>query len=232
MFHYRWYFKEDADKSGTVLPLCGDVTIANELHAQMKRAFTELQVGRLYVVGSNDATAPVIDASYRRFLTAMENHLANQPYMLGARPGAGDFSLYGQLTQLVGFDPTPSAIALELSPRTVSWVEQMEDQSGVDPSEGDWLKLEEAPESLRGLLQEVGRVYVPAQLANVRAVEAGDKTWETEIDGALWTQRTFPYQAKCLRWTNELYQALSDTDRKRVDALLDGTGCEVMLHKT
>jgi len=231
MFHYRWYFQEDADKAGTVLPLGGDVTIANDLHAQMKSVFTERQVGRLHVVGSSDTTAPVIDASYRRFLVALENHLANQPYMLGKRPGAGDFAVYGQLTQLAGFDPTSQAIALELSPRTVAWVDQMEDQSGVDPSDSDWLKLEDAPDSLRGLLQEIGRVYAPAQLANARAVEAGEKTWEAEIDGALWTQRTFPYQAKCLKWTNEHYQALSDTDRQRVDALLDDTGCEVMLHK-
>ena len=61
-------------------------------------------------------------------------------------------------------------------------------------------------------------------------MEAGEKTWETEIDGAQWTQRTFPYQAKCLRWINEHYQALSDTDRQRVDVVLDGTGCEAMLY--
>lgn len=27
--------------------------------------------------------------------------------------------------------------------------------------------------------------FLPAQLANVRAVEAGEKTWESQIDGAL-----------------------------------------------
>ena len=229
MFHYRWYFPEDAEKAGTVLPLGGDVTIPNDLHAQMKSVFTERQVGRLHVVGSNDTTAPVIDASYRRFLVAMENHLANQRYMLGKRRGAGDFALYGQLTQLAGFDPTSAAIALELSPRTVAWVDQMEDHSGVEPSDDDWVKPDDAPDSLRGLLEEVGRVYAPAQLVNARAVEAGQKTWETEIDGAPWTQRTFPYQAKCLKWTRERYQALGDSDRERVDALLEGTGCEVML---
>ena len=33
------------------------------------------------------------------------------------------------------------------------------------------------------LLDEIGRVYAPAQLVNARAVQAGDKTWEVEIDG-------------------------------------------------
>ena len=232
MFHYRWYPAADADNAGTLLPLGFDVSLPQETCAQMKSWVAERQIGRLYVVGSNDTTAPVIDASYRRFLAAMENHLANQHFMLGNRPGAGDFGLYGQLTQLVGFDPTPRDIAHEVSPRTVAWVDHLRDQSGIDPLPTDWIRPEEAPESLKGILAEIGRVYAPALLANARAVEAGDKTWEAEIDGATWTQQTFPYQAKCLMWINEQYRALGNDDRGRVDALLAGTGCEAMLLPT
>jgi len=229
MFHYRWYPEADADNAGTLLPLGMDVSLPADAHAQFKQWVAERQIGRLYVVGSNDTTAPVIDASYRRFLAAMENHLANQKFMLGSRPGAGDFGLYGQLTQLVGFDPTPRQIAHEVSPRTVAWVDHMCDQSGLEPAEEGWTSLDEQPDSLRGLMQEIGRVYAPAQLANARAVQAGEKTWEVEIDGAAWTQQTFPYQAKCLTWTNERYRALSDADRASVDSLLAGTGVETML---
>jgi len=232
MFHYRWYPEADADNAGNLLPLGFDVRMPKEQLAQMKSWVTQRQVGRLHVVGSNDTTAPVIDASYRRFLAAMENHLANQKFMLGGRPGAGDFGLYGQLTQLVGFDPTSRDITHEVSPRTVAWVDHMRDQSGLEPGEQDWVGLEHQPASLRGLMEEIGRVYAPAQLANARAVEAGEKTWESEIDGVLWTQRTFPYQAKCLQWTNERYRALSEDDRKHVDALLHGTGVETMLSLT
>jgi len=159
----------------------------------------------------------------------MENHLANQNFMLGNRPAAGDFGLYGQLSQLVGFDPTSRAIAHEVSPRTVAWVNLMHDQSGLEPTTNDWVSLADQPSSLRDLLKEIGRMYAPAQLANARAVVAGDKTWTTEIDGTLWTQQTFPYQAKCLRWTNERYQALNESDRASVDTLLEGTGVEAML---
>jgi glutathione S-transferase len=229
MFHYRWHPEADADNAGTLLPLGMGVSLATELHMQFKKVFSERQIGRLYVVGSNDTTAPVIDASYRRFLLAMENHLSQQPFMLGNRPGAGDFALYGQLTQLVGFDPTSRAIAHEISPRTVAWVDLMEDQSGLEPVEDDWNSPDELPETLRGILDEVGRVYVPALLANAKAVQAGEKTWEDEIDGATWTQQKFPYQAKCLGWINEHYRALDDDARARVDALLAGTGCEAML---
>lgn len=231
MFHYRWYPKADADNAGTLLPLGMDVSLPADLLTRFKEIFSQRQVGRLYVVGSNDITAPVIDASYRRFLAAMEAHLGSQPFMLGKRPGAGDFALHGQLTQLVGFDPTPRAIAHTVSPRTVAWVDRMEDQCGLEPQESDWTPLEDMPHTLKDLLSEIGRVYVPALLANARAVEAGDKTWGSTIDGAQWTQQTFPYQAKCLKWINEQYRALTGADRARVDAVLAGTGCEAALAK-
>jgi len=229
MFHYRWHAQLDADNAGTLLPLSIDVSMPADAHREFKRYVEDRQVNRLYVVGSNDTTAAVIDASYRRFLAAMENHLGNQKFMLGNRPAAGDFGLYGQLSQLVGFDPTPRAIAHGVSPRTVAWVDLMRDQSGLEPTEQDWLGLADQPESLRGMLQEIGRMYAPAQLANAQAVEAGEKTWEAEIDGAPWSQQTFPYQAKCLRWTVERYRALSESDRANVDALIEGTGVENML---
>ncbi|MFT6956092.1 MAG: glutathione S-transferase [Halieaceae bacterium] len=229
MFHYRWYPEADADNAGTLLPLGMDVSLPIELLTQFKEMFSARQIERLYVVGSNDTTAPVIDASYRRFLTAMEAHLGSQRYLLGNRPGAGDFGLYGQLTQLVGFDPTPRAIAHEISPRTVAWVNKMADQGGLEPTEDEWLSIEDQPDSLKDLLREIGRVYAPSQLANSRAYQAGVNSWEFEIDGATWTQQTFPYQAKCLQWTNQQYRALVEADRARVDSLLEGTGIETML---
>lgn len=224
MFHYRWHFSKDADNAGTQLPLMMGTALPDDTHQSFKTFFSERQIGRLYVVGSNDTTAPIIDASYRRFLTAMEAHLKTQNCLLGERPGAGDFALYGQLTQLVGFDITPRAIAHELSPRTVAWVYRMEDMSGLEPTEDDWNTPGAIPETLRGILCEVGRMYVPAQLANAKAVQAGEKTWQAQIDGALWQQQTFPYQAKCLKWLREAYQALSDSDRTQVDEILCDTG--------
>jgi len=72
-------------------------------------------------------------------------------------------------------------------------------------------------------------VYAPALLANASAVAAGEKSWESMIDGVPWIQQSFPYQAKCLRWINEQYLALNPQDRTRVDSILSGTGCEMLL---
>jgi hypothetical protein len=45
----------------------------------------------------------------------------------------------------------------------------------------------------------------------------------------LWTQKAFPYQAKCLKWIKEEFEALSENDQSRVKTFLDGTGCEKLL---
>ena len=229
MFHYRWYPQADADNAGTQLPLVHQLNLPEEQLAQLKRAISERQMGRLHVVGSSDVTAPLIDASYRRLLLALESHFTQQPFLMGRRPGASDFALYGQFTQLVGFDPTSREITHDLSPRAVAYTGLMEDQTGLDPCVEDWNTPETAPDTLQAILKEVGHVYAPALLANARAMEAGEKTWEMEIDGARWTQQTFNYQGKCLQWINGEYQALTQADRARVDSMLAGTGCEQII---
>lgn len=229
MFHYRWAFEEDADNAGTLLPLGTQQCLTPSQAQDAKQFFSQRQISRLSYVGSNPLTAPVIEASYQRLLGIMQKHLVEQPYLLGARPSACDFALYGQLTQLVWFDPTPRRLAHQLSPRTVAWVDGVSDLSGYEPAQTDWISLEQQPTTLVELLSEVGRLYVPALLANAKAVEAGEKSWSAEIDGNPWEQRTFPYQAKCLQWINEKYLSLNDVDQKRVDDIFSGTGCESII---
>ena len=73
----------------------------------------------------------LLERSYKRFLALLENHFENTPFLLGDKPLSSDFAFYGQMTQLIGFDPTSREIALELSPRSVAWVDIMEDLSGL-----------------------------------------------------------------------------------------------------
>ena len=229
MFHYRWHFEEDADNAGTLLPLAQATNLPDEIHQTAKKYIAERQIERLRVVGSNDTTAPIIEASYKRFLSILEGHFKNSPFLLGDRPSSADFGLYGQLSQLIGFDPTSRKIAHDLSPRTVAWITVIEDISGLSVKDESWSKLEELPLTIKELLKEVGKGYVPALLKNREAHLSEDKTWETEIDGCVWVQQTFPYQVKCLKWINEEYSKLGDADKKRIDALFEDTGCEKLL---
>ena len=136
MFHYRWYFNEDADNAKKMLVLQHKIDIDDDSMNQFGDIIAERQINRLWVVGSNNETAKLIDQSYKRYLSLMEKHLKFLPFMFGQRPSSSDFGLYGQLTQLVGFDPTPRNIAYKQSPRTVSWVTIMSDLSGLHDSGG------------------------------------------------------------------------------------------------
>lgn len=228
MFHYRWYYDEDIDRAGEILPRWNLDSQSEEKTAMMKKVFSERQISRLYVVGSNDTTAPVIEASYHRYLDIMQRHLVEQPFLFGARPSSADFAAFGQLTALTHFDPTPMAYTLEHAPQVYAWVDLVDDLSGVEPRDSDWVSADSLPETVRELLTEVGRVYVPALLANAKALMAGDDMVETEIDGSPWTQKPFSYQGKCLQWLRGEYESLSEDARRKVDAILAGTGCEIL----
>ena len=232
MFHYRWYYSDDIELAGSVLPHYQDVSQPDETIAQMKQMFSERQISRLYVVGSNDTTAPVIEDSYRRFLECLNEHLKTWPFLMGTRPGSADFACFGQLTQLTQFDPTPAKVAAADFPRIHAWVSKMEDQSGLQAESATFVTTDDFPATLTALLIEVGRTYVPVMLANAAAIDQGLDKVETEVEGRQWVQEPFPYQAKCLHWLRSEYARLDDEERRQVDALLAGTGCEKLLTKS
>jgi glutathione S-transferase len=231
MFHYRWHFKADAEKAGGLLPRWSRLTASEEEIAAASKFITDRQVSRLYVVGSNDTTAPVIEASYERYLDLLNAHLGQHPFLMGARPGASDFAAFGQLTQLTHFDPTPMAVTLKRAPRVYAWVEVVEDLSGVEPADSDWFKPTAIPVTILALLKEVGRVYAPALMANAKAIAEGKETFETVIDGKPWKQQTFPYQAKCLQWIRNAYADLSAKDRGAIDPVLHDAGLSALFEK-
>ena len=224
MFHFRWAYEADIDKAGSVLPFFGHMTMPDEQAQTMKKVFSDRQVGRLYVVGSNETTGPVIEESYLRFVRLLDAHLHQHPFLLGGRPGSADFAAFGQLTCLTHFDPTPMAITLRESPRVYAWTERVEDLCGWEVSDADWLDRGAAAVSLRPLLDELARTHMPQLLANAKALAAGEKSFETTIDDKPWTQPSFPYQGKCLRWIREELAGLSEPDQKRAREILDASG--------
>lgn len=228
MFHYRWYHDADATNARRILPHHARTDVSDEKIAPLQQMVGDRQIGRLGVVGSNDVTAGVIEESYRRFLAAFDGQLQRSRFLFGDRPASSDFALMGQLTCLALFDPTPSALTAERSPRTYAWTEATEDLSGLEPRDDDWADATALPESFRGMLVEVGRFHAPFLLANADALERGAEQVETEIAGRPWVQQPFPYQRKCLRWLRESYARLAADARKTVDGLLEGTGCEVL----
>ena len=230
MFHYRWYYDADIDMAGTVLPHWSNIQAPATELKKLKSWVSERQISRLYVVGSNDTTAPVIEASYKRFLTILDSLIQKQKFTLGHRPSSGDFGIYAQLTQLAKFDPTPAAICLDLAPRVHAWTDIVDDLSGHPAQDDGWITVDQIADTLGDLLAEIGRTYAPALLANAKALQDGEEQMETVIDGQPWQQPTFPYQAKCLQSINQAYGQLDGLAKSQLDEILAGTGCEMILN--
>ncbi len=229
MYHYRWAYDDDIDKAGHLLPTSRSLEMDSDRAQQMYDVITQRQIGRRELVGSTDLNAPIIEASYERVLDALTALFSTRDFLLGDRPGRGDFGIFGQLTQLVKWDPTPTAIAARRAPKVITWVDRLDDSSWL-PVEGDhgWIDVDDLPEGTRRLLAEAGRSYAPFMVANAQALLGGGDEVVCEIDGRTYRQGPFKYQGKCLEWLRADYAALPSDARSRVDAVLAGTGCEVM----
>lgn len=224
MFHYRWHYAADIKKGGDILPRWGGISQPEDQVAPISEFIRERQISRLSYVGSNEVTKPTIEESFKRFIHLLDKHLTDQPFLMGDRPGASDFAIYGQLTCLALFDPTPQAIILAECPRVYAWVEVVEELSGYLVSEEDWLDIDNPPATLKDILAEVGRIYAPYLIGNAKAVMNKAEKLEMELDGKPWEQNPFVYQAKCLQWLREAYAELSEENRTRVNRVLAGTG--------
>jgi glutathione S-transferase len=229
MFHYRWAHAADAANAGPLLIFWSDPTLPDDQAATASAAISQRQIDRLYVVGSNAVTGATIEASYLRFVTAFDRIVQHQGYAMGRRPGASDFAIFGQMTQLALVEPTSGAETSRRSRRLVAWVHRLEDLSGLDPNDADWLAADAARDVLGPLLDEIGRVHAPFLIANAQAAQAGKADLETEIDGRRWTQPVFPYQVRCLEALRSGFAALGNPDQARVRAILANTGCERLL---
>lgn len=226
MFHYRWYFEADRNNAGPLLIYWSNNTVSDEDAEKLATYIIDRQFGRLYVVGSNDVTAGIIEDSYTRLIAILDKLLSKKGFVLGSRPSSADFAIYGQFTQLGIVEPTSAAILSRLSPRLRAWIDIMEDLSGLSPQEGDWFTAAEARAHLKPLLEEIGRVYVPFLRANAKAVMTQKDSFETLIDGRTWTQPTFPYQAKCLAALRQTYQELPLQNQPDIRATLQAAGCD------
>ena len=234
MFHYRWSFAPDIEKAGGTLPahFVGINAPEAQLHA-LKVQFSERQISRLPVVGSNPTTAKLIESAYTRLVQLLDLHFREFPFLLGQRPSACDFAMYGQLSQLALVEPTSMALTLRLSPRVVAWVGWMEDLSGweseqkTEPeSKADaWISAQALPPSLMNLLSELSMGYVPLMIANAKALLNQSKQVQVQLKEGLWTQATVPYQGKCLRWLREQFLSLNSADQARCREVLKTAGC-------
>ena len=246
MFHYRWARLIDqktvAKRLVTEMLGGGPEPPDADTVEQMSGFVQKRMSGRGFAVGSNDTTAPMIEASFRSALRLLEAHLAGgggaaggRSYLLGGRPSFADFSLGAQLFQAL-IDPTAGDVMAPFT-RVCAWCRGLNDppSGAVDqlPPFESWASLQPTLEPL--LATEV-RAFLVWSAANAEAVAAkaesmrvdlgrpgvsgawaGTCVWEQSVGGP---QR---YHAKSLKALRAKFAALSTNSALR--DVLSRTGC-------
>jgi glutathione S-transferase len=219
MFHYRWAREVDQLSSAGRLARSMMPAADDEGHSAMAAMIRSRMVDRVWFVGSNVQNAPQIEASFREAVDQLNMHLADRPYLFGARPAFADFALWGQLYE-AWTDPTPGALIEGRGHNVLTWVQRM-----LWPrAEGEFERWPSLEPTLMPLLQrQVGRLFMPWTLANEAAVAAGQQELSVVLDGHRWTQKPQKYHAKSLRALRDKYAAVAD--KAALDAVLERAGC-------
>jgi glutathione S-transferase len=219
MFHYRWAREVDQLSSAGRLARAMMPAADEERHAAMAAMVRARMVDRVWFVGSNEQNAPQIEDSFRETVEQLDAHLADRPYLFGARPSFGDFGMWGQVYE-AWTDPTPGALIAGRGHHVLAWVQRM-----LWPrAEGEFETWSSLEPTLMPLLQrQVGRLFMPWTLANAAAVADGREEFSVELDGRTWTQKPQKYHAKSLRVLRDKYAAVPD--KGALDAVLDHAGC-------
>jgi glutathione S-transferase len=227
MFHYRW--APEADQSVNAFTLLQQ-SMLGAPRATIERAsetMRERQVGRMALVGCTPGNAPLIEDSARRVLALIDAHVADGLWLFGARPSLADFGWYGQLSQLAR-DPTPRALMRGEFPAAFTWVETLDDASGLEL--GPWRDPNADPSpALAGFCALASELYLPFLAENARALSEGRSELRMTLLGQPYAQAPFGYQAKCLGVLKRAFAALPAEARGRVEtALAAGPGAAIL----
>ena len=194
MFHYRWAFAPDVAKAAAILPRWSRTTSPRPGRCGGEGSPSGRSASRGRRVEPDDGARDRRELS--PFARLLDAQLTEPRFVMGGRPGASDFGLFGQLSQLAG-SIRLRRIAHETAPRVVAWVDVVKDLPEWSPATANGSPATRYRTPC-ALLAELGRVYVPFLLANAGALERGAEPVECTIDGRPWVQRPFPYQGKCL----------------------------------
>ena len=219
MFHYRWFYEPDQNATADRIARSTRPDLSGAALQETTQAITQRMIPRLKLVGSSPQTKDQLEASLKRQLTILEEHLAARPYLFGKRPAFGDFGLAMQLYEC-SIDPTAGAMMKAQAPRVLAWTQRM-----LEPqNEGEFETWDILKSTLLPLLkEEIGNIFLPWTTANAKALAAGQKEFSLTLDGKPYTQETQKYHARSLAVLRARYSGV--TDKARLDAILQEAGC-------
>src|SRR5271169_6427207 len=219
MFHYRWTREVDQICSAGRIARMRGPKASEQEHAAFADQIRSRMADRVWFVGSNAQTAPQIEAGFQDMLGLLDDHLAARPYLFGARPGFGDFGLWGQFYEL-WTDPTAGALIEGNAPHVLDWVHRMLWPRAEGAFEA-WSTLK--PTLAPILNKQVGGRFMPWTLANEKALAEGSQEFSVTLGDEVWTQKPQKYHARSLGMLRAKYAEVAD--KSAFDAVLQEAGC-------
>jgi glutathione S-transferase len=211
--HYRWGFRESEEK------IRRDFS-ASIGDAETGNRFADRMKGTLPAIGVVPDTAPAIEAHTRELLDILSRHFETYPFLLGDGMSLADCALMGPLYAHLYLDAVPGRLLRETAPAVCR-----------------------VPETLRPLVELIGRDAIPVVIDTVRAFEiwaderpAGTEepprtvgTHTTHLRGQAVERVTSSYTLWMLQRPLEVHQKLPAGERTCVESWLKGTGIEAGL---
>jgi glutathione S-transferase len=219
MFHHRWARDVDQISSAGRIARMRGPKASEQEHEAFASKVRARMVDRVWFVGSNELTAPQIEAGFLDGLGLLDSHLATRPYLFGGRPAFGDFGLWGQIYQM-WTDPTAGALIEGGAPRVLDWVHRMLWPKAEGEFEA-WSTLE--PTLMPILTKHVGAQFMPWTCANEKALSEARQEFSVTLGDKTWTQKPQKYHARSLGMLRARYAAVAD--KAALDPVLEAAGC-------
>jgi glutathione S-transferase len=164
--HYRWSVLDQ--QHDFIMAEFGRMSAPDATHEEqvvIGERTSKMFRGSVPMLGITADTIPAIEETYLELLDQLDRHFSQFDFLLGSRPGIGDFGLMGPLYAHLGRDPVPKALMQARAPNVHAWVERMNNPA---PLAGEFLSDDEIPATLLPILQTMCRDQLPDVLDVIR----------------------------------------------------------------
>ena len=190
--------------------------------------------------GATAENADLVESVYEAFLSKLNAHLAEHPYLLGGKPSIADFGMIAPLYAHLGRDPAPLQLMQQKAIRVLRWVERMNrpepDVGEFGEVEAEYFPDDSIPQTLVDLLQQIAVDFVPETLAAAATINewlaeqpmlADGETAQRgvgmatfDIEGRTISALAQPYRFYLLQRVQAEFDAASDADQAEIKQLL------------
>lgn len=183
--------------------------------------------------GMTRANSDVIRDIYPAHLDALEQILAEQPFLLGNRPSLADFGFFASMFRHFFCDPDSGALMRQRALRVTEWVARLWNAGALADAEHydfEWPR----GAGWKWILAEIAGRYLPYLEQNAAAHAAGRRRFDASLPGLdLPGSTTHAARAACLAELQRGYRALRGDERAAVDAAFaPGAGVGAILDRS